>query len=454
VVTYWEKWTDFEGAAMRDLVAYFNDTVGAEKGIYVDYVVTTQIHFKTPIAIAGGDPPDLVGLWLYNVSSFASRGALEELDACAQRAGIDEDVIIPVLYRGGRYHEHLYALPLTPWSVALYYNKDLFAEFAEELRAQGYSPDRPPQTLAELEAYADIVHRRGPDGEIELMAFLPGSPETVGWFWHTWALLFGGSFYDPVSGEIRVDSEPWVRGYEWVQDFAQRFHQRDVIRFEAGLANFNSPDNPFMAGKLAMVRQGPFFANMIRKYAPNINYGVAPFPTVDGSEVSFCEADMLAIPTGARHADEAWEFIEWLYTADPIIVSSKADEPRFGYESYTLQEESGLQRRSMPPLRPVEWLCWAHYKNGPLISPTRGFIETHPNPAIDVHERLARSPRAYTVPPLPNWAEFLSEFVAAYRDIWRGNVDVPSRLQECRQRVDVMIEQTKLRLARYGVEYP
>ena len=108
----------------------------------------------------------------------------------------------------------------------------------------------------------------------------------------------------------------------------------------------------------------------------------------------------------------------------------------------------------MPPLKPVEWLCWMHYKNGPLLEPSPGFISSHPNPAIDVHDRVTRGPRAFTVPPLPNWTEILSEFVAAYRDIWRGGADVRERLQECQERVDVMIDQAKLRLARDGVAYP
>ena len=73
VVTYWEKWTDFEGAAMQRLCRLFNNTVGAQQGIYVDYVTTTQIDLKTLVATSGGDPPDLAGLWPQNISSFAAR---------------------------------------------------------------------------------------------------------------------------------------------------------------------------------------------------------------------------------------------------------------------------------------------------------------------------------------------------------------------------------------------
>jgi hypothetical protein len=379
---------------------------------------------------------------------------LQDLTRRAADAGIDDDLIIPVLYKACRYHDRVYALPLTPWSVALYYNKEIFAEFAGELEEAGYSADRPPRTLDELRGYANIIHRRDAQGEIELMAFLPGFPETVGWFWNAWALWFGGSFRDGEAGEFRVDTDAYLRGYGWVRDYARHFGIRDVLRFESGMANFNSPDNPFMIGKLAMVQMGPFFANMIRKYAPDIDYGVAPFPTVDGREVGFCALDVLTIPKGARHPDEAWAFMEWLYTSAPIAVPSGKAEPQYGYDYFTVKTDTGMLRRPMPLLRPVEWLCWAHYKNGPLVSPSPGFIESHPNPAIDVHERATRGPHAHTVPPLPNWTELLVEFTAAYRDIWSSEVDVGTRLGACQERIDVLVDQARRRLQRHGTEYP
>jgi len=454
VVTYWEKWTDFEGEAMRRLVAKFNDTVGRNKGIYVDYVVTTQIDIKTLIATVAADAPDLAGLWPHNVSSFAAKAALQPLDARAEAAGINADTVIPVYYEQCRYHGSLYAVPLTPWSLALYYNKGLFREHAAELAAAGCDADRPPRTLAELAAYSRILHRRSPTGEIERLGFLPGIPETVGWYWLTWGLWCGGSFFDPASGTIRVDSEPYVRGYEWVRNYALQFGQADVLRFESSLANFNSPDNPFMIGRLAMVQQGPWFANMIRQYAPEIDYGVAPFPTEDGSPIAYCGQDVLVIPRGARHADEAWAFVEWLYTSEPITVPSGRPEPEPGYEYYWAKTPSGRERRPMPPLRPVEWLCWIHYKNGPLVRPSPDFLATHPNPGVQIHDQLARSPLARTEPPVPNWTEVLEEFMAAYRDIWAGRSDVRQRLQKCQGRIDALVAQARSNQQRYGEVYP
>jgi len=454
VVTYWEKWTDFEGEAMKRLCALFNETAGAAQGIYVDYVVTTQIDLKTLVATSGGDAPDLAGLWPQNISSFAAKNALQPLDERAAAAGIDGTRILPVYYEQCRYHERLYAVPLTPWSLALYYNRGLLRQYAAELSAAGYSADAPPRTLDELLGYCRVLQRRGPDGAYQMLGFIPSVPEMVGWYWNTWGLWAGGTFTDPETGLARVDTPEFIRGYEWVRDFLRTFGQRDVLRFESSLANFNSPDNPFMRGKLAMMQQGPWFANMIRQYGPEIDYGVAPFPTADGREISYCGQDVLVIPTGARHPDQAWAFIAWLYTSPPVVVPSGLAEPQFGYEYCLVAGEHGPERRPMPPLRPIEWICWNHYKNGPLREPSAAFLDTHPNPGVAIHERLARGPLARTDPPLPNWFALLAEFMAAYRDIWAGAPDVRGRLEECQRRMDVLVDVARREQIRYGDRYP
>ena len=216
VVRYWEKWTDFEGEAMRKLVGVFNDTVGAERGIYVDYQTTTNIDLKTLVAVAGGDPPDLSGLWQYSVSSFAAKNGLLPLGARAADAGITADLLIPVYFEPCHYHGELYGMPLTPWSIALYYNKDLFAEFADELRAAGLDPTRPPRTLDELSAYGRVMQRRNDQGDLTLMGYLPaGQAPSFGWYCHTWALWFGGTFYDEEAQTMPIAGEASVRGLEW-----------------------------------------------------------------------------------------------------------------------------------------------------------------------------------------------------------------------------------------------
>src|SRR4051794_29653120 len=72
-ITYWEKWTGFEGEAMQRTVELFNSkgVKNADgKTIHCDYLTTTNVDRKSLLAIAGGNPPDLAGFWSNNTYSF------------------------------------------------------------------------------------------------------------------------------------------------------------------------------------------------------------------------------------------------------------------------------------------------------------------------------------------------------------------------------------------------
>ena len=108
--------------------------------------------------------------------------------------------------------------------------------------------------------------------------------------------------------------------------------------FKNGLGNFDSPENPFLSGKIAMDQQGPWMANYIAHLKPafsevkvpiarqwelkdrrsNTVWGVAPFPTaVPGlTNVSYNSFDALMIPSGARHPKEAFEFMAFVNRQD------------------------------------------------------------------------------------------------------------------------------------------
>jgi ABC-type glycerol-3-phosphate transport system substrate-binding protein len=63
-ITYWEKWSGFEAEAMQRTVDQFNRS---QNKIVVEYLPLSNVDRKTLIATAGGDPPDVVGLWAFNV---------------------------------------------------------------------------------------------------------------------------------------------------------------------------------------------------------------------------------------------------------------------------------------------------------------------------------------------------------------------------------------------------
>src|SRR5258705_13926674 len=79
-VVYWEKWTDFEGEAMGRVVDSFNvkerqhaKTDPAYRPIEVEMVTISSIEQKLLIASAGGNPPDLAGIYSFMTTGYADK---------------------------------------------------------------------------------------------------------------------------------------------------------------------------------------------------------------------------------------------------------------------------------------------------------------------------------------------------------------------------------------------
>src|SRR5207237_5069177 len=131
---------------------------------------------------AGGSPPDVAGLWSNNVNVFADMDALRPLDDFIRQAGVKESDYIPCYWELGKYRGTMWALPSTPATVALHWNRRLFRE-------AGLDPDRPPRTIEELDDYSQRLTRQDASGEVIQAGLMQAEP---GWGKYGWARRSGG----------------------------------------------------------------------------------------------------------------------------------------------------------------------------------------------------------------------------------------------------------------------
>ena len=271
------------------------------------------------------------------------------------------------------YRGKIWGAVSTPSMTALHWNKTLF-------RTAGLDPDRPPQTLAELDAFAEKLTKRDPKtGQIVQLGFLPQEP---GWFAWSFPQWFGGRLWDGTNITIGTVPEN-LECYRWVAGYKQKYGLDQVRAFTAGFGTFASPQNPFMDGRVAMVFQGVWMNNYLRQFSPALDYGVAPWPTVKPGLENFsvADADVLAIPRGTKHPREAWEFIRYVSSINPAA-------------------------QSVTELRGMELLCYGQQKNSPLREWSPAFAKFHPHPHIDLFRQLAQSPNAVHSPKISIWQEF------------------------------------------------
>ncbi len=435
IVHYWEKWTGNEAEQMTQIVDDFNRTVGKEKGIYVQYLSMSSITQKTLVSTAAGVPPDIAGLWDAQVPQFAAINALEPLDDLAKEHGITPDYYKPVYWKGCSYNGQLWGLISTPAAVALHYNKRMFAAHANQLRSAGLDPNRPPRTLDELDRYAVALDTFKTDASgkksILTSGYLPMEP---GWYLAYTTYWFGGNLYDETTGKFTLTDPAVLKAYEWIKSYSVRLGKDSMTDFTSGFGQFNSTQNPFLTGSVAMEQQGPWMANYIENLKPTMNrwkfpkerekqmsmearrdnyeWGVAPFPSaVPGlDDVTFAGFDVLLIPKGAKHKKEAFEFIAYVNRQDVM-----------------------------------EKLTSLHCKNSPLSKVSRAYVENHPNPYIGVFEQLAASNNAHGVPPIPIWPEVADELNVTAQRIYLLQAEPQQALAEAQARLQSKLDDFRAR---------
>jgi multiple sugar transport system substrate-binding protein len=348
------------------------------------------------LAISAGVPPDVAGLWGPNVPQYADEHAVMPLDELCEEFGIDTEAYIPSYWNIATYNGKIWALPSTPASTALHYNKRI-------LREHGYT--EPPKTIEEMDEMAARMTRKGGRG-FELAGFMHSEP---GWWNWAWAYFFGGKLADEENG-ITTNLQENLRAYNWIRTYSEKYGPGDLQTFKSGFGNFSSPQNAFMSEKVAMVLQGVWMYNFIDKFAPDVEWAAAPFPhpadRPDLANTTFVDMDILVIPRGAKHPREAFEFI-----------------------AYVQQQKV------------MEKLCLSHQKNSPLRAVSDEFWDQHKNPYIRLFHDLAASPNAISPPRLGIWPEIGAEMNATFEAVTLLQKTPAEALSDAEARLKPRLEQ-------------
>lgn len=400
VVTYWEKWSDFEADAMRAVVNEFNES---QDKIFVEYNQVPNIGQKTMLATSGGIPPDVAGLDGTRVAQYAYNNAVIPLDELAANAGLTRDHYIHQYYDMCNYGGKLWAMPSTPACTALHYNKDILKEV-------GLDPENPPQTIEQLDEL-DRLSFKKENGKITRMGFLPSEP---GWWNWSWPGFFGGQLWDGES-KITMSTPENIRAYEWVGGFAKKYGSGTTTSFKESFAGtFKTAQNPIMNGRLASEIQGVWMANFIQTYQPKLNWAASPFPhpadRPDLANSTVLDLDILVIPRGAKHPKEAFEFIKFV------------------------QSQHGM-----------ELLCFGQKKHSPLAQVSPEFIAKHPNPFIQVFQDAANGKNTISTPKTPIWPQWSEEIGAATQAINNGTKTPKQALQYVEEKMQPHLDKVRRR---------
>jgi len=279
-----------------------------------------QEHEKKILtSIVSGNPPDVVNQ-MSPVAKWASRRALLPLDEYIRRDGFDTTMFFRSLWDEMRYRGQIYAVPVYSGSYALFYNRALFRE-------AGLDPDNPPRTWEEVFALNQRFVKRGAQGRIQGMGFIPNYGNVQVFMLMAWQR--GAQFLSADGGTVLLTDSAVVESLRWVQRFYDEYDQQEVAAFLGGLGF--ADQHGFIAGKLAMMILDSSFPDQIKAYKPDLDYGVAMVPAFPGCPTASVSGSWwMGIPRGAKHPAEAWEFIKHAVTKESQLLEiEKTEESLF-----------------------------------------------------------------------------------------------------------------------------
>jgi multiple sugar transport system substrate-binding protein len=302
-LTFWHGWT----AEWEKMVQFVVDMYHSKQSrVRINPVVVPWDQFipKLTAAIAAGNPPDVVTLFAStSIPTLASQQAIIALDDIpGVNLAAAKEWFDPNVYALGQYKQKTYGLSYWAGDFCILYNKQHFKE-------AGLDPQKGPATIAELDSYAEKLTRRGPGGRIDRMGFLPNSDENQFWLFGT---VFGGKFYDAQSQKVTADDPNLIRALEWFQSYPKKYGSREVAAFQSGLSSERAQNlDPFIAGKLSMMVQGPWKLGDLKLFGNRLDYGVVPPPLAESNAklANWIHGDIQIIPKGCRDPKAAADFV-------------------------------------------------------------------------------------------------------------------------------------------------
>lgn len=270
-IEYWQYTFKQRVDAMDALIRDFQK---ANPEITVKHVTVPYDNYRTRIAAAvpAGEGPDVTQLFYGWLGDYIDAKLLQPLPAATfDTAAIDRDFFpfVQGMKIGGQY----YALPTAVRSLALFWNRKVFAD-------AGLDPEKPPVTLADLVDVARKTTRRDAAGNLLTAGIaLDTAGQDVQWIRQVLVNQFGGAPYSPDNKKIAYNSPAGVGAVQWYVDLITKEKVSELGFLTDGVTAFRS-------GRAAMTIDGSFRLGAFDGQK-GLDYGVTELPGRDGVRSNF-----------------------------------------------------------------------------------------------------------------------------------------------------------------------
>jgi multiple sugar transport system substrate-binding protein len=305
-------WTGEEAKALERVIKKFNQS---QSKIVVKGVSNPDAQAQLAAMTGRKGAFDISDNFGSSTGAWATKGVIKSLDEYIERDSFDLGDFADSAMAQCRFNDQVYQLPIAVNNSALFYNKALFAEAGVK---------EPPTTTSQWAEVIDKLTKTGKNGLTQLgLAGASGA----GADYRLLGVTHGGKWYD--KGTPTPEDPGNIAGASfYVDNVIKKYGIKEIERFVSGFGDYQSPQNPFYQGKLAMVIDGEWQPSFIKEFAPDLDWGVVPVPYPD-DKPDLAKTNLVApgtffIPSNSQHPDEAWEFMKYLVSKESMLSFTKA----------------------------------------------------------------------------------------------------------------------------------
>lgn len=304
-LTWWVQWGSIYFKLIQKMTSVWNRS---HPDIRVNVIsVPTNGDQKLLAAIAAGDPPDIFTENDPYIGQYASKKYIEPLNRFFTGKYADaESWLYGPAADWAKYGGKLYGYPISMNSWLLFYNKDL-------MKAAGLDPNRPPKTIARLDA-DQAKEWKIDNSHVEQEGFYPGSFD---FFMAAFNVhLYKHGHWDIANNANALKEMKWIASYD-------RYPYSSISAFNASLGSLST--DPFDTGKVGFYIQGPWQIPENKTNDPSMKWGVEAVPAPPGgvTDTTWINGNYNIIPKGSKHPKQAWEFTAWFAGFDNLAFAAK-----------------------------------------------------------------------------------------------------------------------------------
>jgi multiple sugar transport system substrate-binding protein len=265
---------------------------------YLDWRVFTE---KLIAAHAGGVLPDVFQAGAEYVAPLATRGMALDLDAYIASWGQKDD-FYDSAWNTVSYQGKTYGVPILSAPQTLMYRKDML---------QSAGVNSAPLTWDDLEQVA--MKATTHDGDKLVISGFNARPI---WQQYMWFLFQNGGDVFAADGQVTVNSPEAVEAL----DYFSRLFNQDKVASKSTIAAPTANVGAMAANLVAMQLGNQLTVRDFRQNNPaqTSNLVVAE-PTSRKQQVTTNWTDWLAIAKQSKHADGAWNFVQFVADKDNLL---------------------------------------------------------------------------------------------------------------------------------------